>query len=390
VKPFKHRSGRWCVHYPPKLSPNGKDHFSYFDTQEAADADLKQRKGEVAEHGKSFVTAQERQWVLYLRNQVGDLDQIPGIIEHWKRTGAVTSISVKDAVAEFHKWQLPRVSRRTASDISWRLLAFAEAFQGRYMHQLAPGELEAWIYSKGSDWSAKSHYKRLRPLFDYGIRHRWLMDNPMERLRSPEVPAKHKEVYTGGQFHALIRHASGIADDGTQGPAPYPELVPFLVLAGFGFMRTSEIVRLYLSEDAIRWEDILWDQELIHVRESVGKATKRAVGNERFIPLLPTELLWHHLAEWKQESGFVVPLLHSEFSKKWQALHVSLKIKSIKNGLRRSAISHYLAHHPETGIVQLARWAGSSEATVKGHYYQLLTRKEGREWFSRKSLLQKF
>jgi integrase len=390
VKPFKHRSGRWCIHYPPKLSPNGKDHFSYFDTQEAADADLKQRKGEVAEHGKSFVTAQERQWVLYLRNQIEDLDLIPGIVEHWKRTGAVTPITVQDAVTAFHKWQLPRVGRRTASDIRWRLLSFAEAFHGRYMHQLAPGELETWLYSKGAEWSAKSHYKRLRPLFDYGIRHRWLMDNPMERLRSPEVPAKQKAVYTAKQFHAMVRYASGIADDGTRGEAPYPDLVPFLVLSGFGFLRSKEIVREYLSDDALRWEDILWDQELIHIRESVGKQTRRAVGNERFVPMKQNDLLCHHLQEWKQESGFVVPALDSSFSERRRAFHAEVKIKAIKNGLRKSAISHALARDPELGIVQLARWAGSSESTIKGYYFRLLTQKQGQEWFSRKSLLLPF
>jgi hypothetical protein len=49
-------------------------------------------------------------------------------------------------------------------------------------------------------------------------------------------------------------------------------------------MRTSEFVHLYASEDSLAWEDIDWINERIHVRESVGKSTRRRFGNERFSP----------------------------------------------------------------------------------------------------------
>jgi hypothetical protein len=76
-----------------------------------------------------------------------------------------------------------------------------------------------------------------------------------------------------------------------------------------------------------------------------------------------------------------VPLFHGEFSKQWRALHAKAKVPIIHNGLRRSAISHALAADPELGVVQAARWAGSSEATVKRHYIESLTPEEGRAWF---------
>ena len=43
-----------------------------FDSEEAANEDLEARVGERNEHGKSMVTASERQWVHYLRQQLGD------------------------------------------------------------------------------------------------------------------------------------------------------------------------------------------------------------------------------------------------------------------------------------------------------------------------------
>ena len=62
-------------------------------------------------------------------------------------------------------------------------------------------------------------------------------------------------------------------------------------------------------------------------------------------------------------------------------LHTAANVKALHNGLRRSAISHYLAANPEAGIGPLARMAGTSEATIKKHYLESLTPEEGAEWF---------
>ena len=380
-EPFEHKS-RWCVQLSAKLSPTGKRQQLYFDTEEAAKKDIKARFGEALEHGRSGISADERQMVAYARQQLGgDLRLLPEIIAHWKATGSgsVTPTTVADAVKAFQAWHIPKVNARTASDIRWRLDTFGEAFKGRSLHQINAGELEDWIHSHGNDLSVRSFYKRLRPLFDHALRRRWIAENPIELVPPPETPAKHKEIYTALQFHALMGNADGIArDDGKSWPA----LVPFLVLAGYAFMRTSELVRLYASEDVLRWEDILFDTDQIHVRETVGKATRRAVGNERVIPLLPKARSW--LEDYRKDSGYVVDMLHHEFSEQWRSLHSELKMKTIPNGLRRSAISHALAAEPELSVVRVARWAGNSEATVKGHYYELLSQEQGRLWFGTK------
>jgi hypothetical protein len=86
-KPYLHKSGRWCIHYSAKLSPNGKDSFVYFDGEAAAIADLKARVGERHEHGRSKITAAERQWVLFARQQLGDLSILPDVVQHWRDTG---------------------------------------------------------------------------------------------------------------------------------------------------------------------------------------------------------------------------------------------------------------------------------------------------------------
>lgn len=131
---------------------------------------------------------------------------LPDVIAHWRKTGAgsITPTLVSDAVQAFQAWQLPRVKARTASDIRYRLKAFATAFDGRYLHQLHAGDLDTWVYSHSAAWSRRSFYKRLLPLFAHGVRHRWLAENPMLMLRAPDVPADAKTIYTGEQFNALL------------------------------------------------------------------------------------------------------------------------------------------------------------------------------------------
>jgi hypothetical protein len=50
--------------------------------------------------------------------------------------------------------------------------------------------------------------------------------------------------------------------------------------------------------------------------------------------------------------------------------------------MRKSAISYRLAAEPELGIVQCARWAGNSEAKIRGYYWEMLSKEDGQEWFN--------
>jgi hypothetical protein len=60
--------------------------------------------------------------------------------------------------------------------------------------------------------------------------------------------------------------------------------LPYVVLCGFGFLRTAELVSMYANEEVLQWSDVLWDDGLIHVRPGVAKSTRRESGDERFIP----------------------------------------------------------------------------------------------------------
>jgi hypothetical protein len=60
----------------------------------------------------------------------------------------------------------------------------------------------------------------------------------------------------------------------------------FICLSGLAFFRTRELVRRLKGEHVLGWRDILLDRNEIHVREEVGKHSKRS-SNERFVPIHP-------------------------------------------------------------------------------------------------------
>jgi len=156
------------------------------------------------------------------------------------------------------------------------------------------------------------------------------------------------------------------------------EMLPFLVLSGFCFSHTSELVRKFASEQVLQWQDVLWSDKLLHVRPGVAKGTKRE-SDERYTPLSGTALRW--LESIRQETGDCVPFAARKLTEYWRAITVATGAPHIQNGLRHSAISYALAANPEAGVQLVAQWAGSSEATILKHYRRLLKPEVGKAWF---------
>jgi hypothetical protein len=169
-----------------------------------------------------------------------------------ERIGSISAVR-KLVVRKFEDWQLPRVKERTRSDIRWRLDTFAEAFARRHMHDLTAGELETWIYARGSDWSVRSVWKRLLPLFGYAVRHQLIAAdaNPLLLIKVPDVPAESKQVYSGDQLTKLIAECFASPESDPYGDKHPNYLLPFVCLTALAWMRTSEIVRQYANEDVL-------------------------------------------------------------------------------------------------------------------------------------------
>lgn len=372
MKPFKHASGRWAVMIPEKLSDTGKREMRYYSSEAKAREDIKNFKGERREHGRSGVTSEERHWINVARNELGDLSILPEIIRHWKRTGEkLNQIEIKDAVKEFlDSAEKDYPNRRTLNDIKERLEKFKAAFASRLVHEVSTTEIEKYLEGYPSGWHRWSEHKRLKPFFKVARRRRWIASDPMEELPTPKTPTPEREIYTVEEFSNLLWFSELM----------YESILPYVVLCGFCFLRTAELVRMYANEKVLRWEHVLWDDGLIHVPHGVAKSTRRESGDERYIPLNDAAKRW--LKPIRKTTGDCVPHSASKFGELWRAMTDKAQVPRIDNGLRHSAISYSLAAYPENGVALTSQWAGNSEKTIRKHYRRLLKPEQGKAWFA--------
>jgi len=80
-------------------------------------------------------------------------------------------------------------------------------------------------------------------------------------------------------------------------------------------------------------------------------------------------------------SGRIVDVSIRRFRIRLHKVFERAKVPFIENGLRKSAISYWLAAHPEHGVGEVARWAGNSEASCRQYYMRILTKVDGEAWF---------
>jgi integrase len=369
---FPSRTTPWRVIVPPKLSENGKPKQKYFASKNAALEFISNFREQKRLFGQISVTPEEVHYINVLKREVGDLRLIPEIIEHWKRTssGILNKVTVREAITAYiANYKKMERSGRTLTDVKHRLNTFCPTYGDRMMHEITSAHVQQFLNNQSFGYQRRNFYKYLGPFFHFGRQQKMLSENPMEFIKTPEVPYKTPEIYQVDELAEILRLCQ----------TNFADLLPYVVCSVHGFMRQAELVKKYTSESVLQWEDILWDENLIHIKHGVAKATKRKSGDERFIPM--NEALRHWLEPIKRTSGPVVNLSHVRLYSQLGSLLRQACIKLVPNGFRHSALSYWLAANPKAGVGELARMAGNSEATAKRHYIKLLKEADGKAWF---------
>jgi hypothetical protein len=87
----------------------------------------------------------------------------------------------------------------------------------------------------------------------------------MEEVPKPETPTPERKIYNVEQFEKLLHNS--------EYPSKYEAIFPYVILCGFCFLRTAELVKMYASEKVLTWEHVLMDKGLIYVPKGVAKST---------------------------------------------------------------------------------------------------------------------
>ena len=318
-----------------------------------------------------MLTESDKNWLGYLKNQVGDLSKLPEIIETWRRTETTISKTlVRDLRDQYLAFKAGEISNpRTLSDIRYRLTQFSDKFGLGFAHEVTTPQLREYLQGIAKGYSRRNSYKWIRPMFDFAKERRMISADPFSGIDRPEAGRNEPGIYKPEEFERLLVTAD----------AKFPALVPFLAFAGLAGLRTSELVSMYTGEQTLQWSDVLWDKRLVHIRSEVAKQTSREAGNKRYVPMEDALTEW--LLAHRKADGSVVPFTESWFRKQLRRLHIAAEVAPVNNALRHSYASYYLARTGAEGVGRLAINMGNSESVAKAAYIETLEPGEGNAWF---------
>src|SRR5262249_38643430 len=151
-----------------------------------------------------------------------------------------------------------RWSPSTAEDTKSRLGIFKAAFQDRFIHELTASDIEDFLASRGAAGTRIKFFNKLRPVFRYAKRHRFLAIDPFESIEPASVDYQEIEIYTPNELERMLIVAEQL----------YPDLLPFLALMAFGFMRTEELMPRFKDDIVLEWGALDWQEKQIFVPHS--------------------------------------------------------------------------------------------------------------------------
>jgi integrase len=234
--------------------------------------------------------------------------------------------------------------RKTVGDL-------AKAFPGQTLPDLKTGELDVWLGGLGFGAKTKNGMRIILVACGNWAEGRGYLvkgGSPFPAMVRYKETKSAVSIFTPENIASLLDKAD-------------VTLQPFLALGAFAGLRTAELQRL-------DWKEIDLDRSFITVDANKAKTRQR-----RLVPISDNLKLW--LTPYKQTSGPVC--LHQR--PQMAAARLCEGFAWQDNGLRHSFISYRLAILHDTARVALE--AGNSPEVIFGHYRELVTPEQAREWF---------
>jgi integrase len=314
----------------------------------------------------------DKRWLAYLKEHVQNLRLLPEIITHWERTAKTITdpLTVEALCKAFTVYrQTKNLDKRTLADDRYIARKLFCQFGSKLAHEITRADIRRLLDGAPSQSTARKLYKVASLIFDYAKENGVIAIHPMTDMDRPEVAYSIPGVFSCAQFRTLLCTAK----------ENFPDLLPFLALAGFAGMRRAELVKQYAADQVLQWSDVDWNKRLITVRDGVAKATRRKLGNRRFVPMEAALVSW--LSPSRRDDGPVVPVSDAAFRRRMKNLFAAAKLIPDQNALRHSFASYWLARS-ENGVGALAKIMGNSETVCRRHYLETLSPDEGRAWFA--------
>jgi hypothetical protein len=393
----KNKTAPWRVMVPQRWSPTGKRWPHYFKTEKlAAEFCAKVKRFGVSafndtERAKGtapVLSEQEEDQFLaaarYGAQKLGEVSALYRAIDHWFATRLkVTQGTIEEVVSAFHESRKrnPKIKcKRVLKNDHSRLKSLTNFFAGRQLTDITESMLLE--YFDALTGHHRSIYSTVNLFFGWARKRNYLVENPMKDIEPVGEWGVNNEYYLIEDFRRMLQIAAGLPDPKgeVEITRKYEDLLPWLVLSGFGGFRSCEVSRVK-DRDALRWTDLCFNANPpgINVRKEVGKGWRSRPFDKPYaieairewLPLLPART-----NEWICSLGN-----HSLDDLKKQFTEAT-GIKFIENGLRNSWATYALSYDTREGAGAIAKQMGNSEKVLLSNYAQLLPTGSGLAWFN--------
>lgn len=344
-----HGNVRWLVRVP-KAMGGGRE---YFPTEAKAVKKIEELKRTEDTVSREFARL-PRQSQIAILNLLGEFggDAAKLVEAATKgRSKVKTPKLIGEAVAEFktdHK-----ASEARMRDVRFCLAILEEGFKGQTVDSIESFELLRLLNSK--DWGPKMFNgcrQAWSQFWKYCILRKppWADSNPLMNIKPKRLPRHLVAIYAPEEIHTILARLA----------IKKPALIPFVAVAAFTGMRTSEIARLSC-------EKLHGALKAGHLELTAEEAGKTSIA--RVVPILPPLRTW--LAKHLPATGPVIPAKWSNgkngrLHELVKAVARRSKVPSKSNGFRHSYATYRFKLTNDVG--QTVDELGTSIAKFERHY----------------------
>ena len=171
--------------------------------------------------------------------------------------------TVAEAVDQFLQSRKDKGCRPiTVKDYSDKLKMFSRDMNGRQMAHTTVAAIEKWFDERQFGMETrKSHLRILRAFFQWGVKRRYIAENPARSIDMPKVDKKRVEFLSVADAVKLLTTAQNTR----------PDLLPYVALSLFAGLRPSEIHGEKTGHAPLDWDKLDFNRKIIDVEPEQTK-----------------------------------------------------------------------------------------------------------------------
>ena len=342
-------SGKVRYRVNEEQGPGGKRQRKFFETREAAEQYVKQRKADTRAFGIHFTTIppNERAAIGYQLERLKKIGwTLAAAVDYIERHGKnAPSLPLGTVADEFIKAKeqgglRPRYLKTLKASINRFLLGRRE----KLISDITAAEIQEYI--TGNGWkpaTKRSYLVDVRTLFAFAVKRKFVSDSPAMAVDLPLVEQAPPGIISPDQARAILDASIDFA----------PDALPVIILQLFAGLRRSEA-------EELTWNDI--GDEFVEVKAHLAKTRRRRLNR-----ITPQLRAWLDLA--KEASG-KLPAINYADKLKLILEKAKLRQEWDQNALRHSFASYHFAkfkHENETAALM-----GNSPQMVFQHYREIV------------------